>query len=93
MKQMRMCWRCAHCQPDEEGSRRCRNPDSGWENTIVSADASCPEFVDRDDMLTDWSRYDDYDHGGTALQLMAKNQQAERAQRNKAVCKSHGKTL
>lgn len=21
MKQMRMCWRCAHCQPDEEGSR------------------------------------------------------------------------
>lgn len=73
MKQMRMCWRCAHCQPDEEGSRRCRNPDSGWGNTVVSADASCGKFADRDDMLTDWSRYD-RDCIGKTVQKLSENQ-------------------
>lgn len=59
MQKSRTCANCAHCQLDFRLDRVCRHPlNSG---TIVSADAGCTDFVDRDDVFVEMS--DEFDRG------------------------------
>lgn len=59
-RKSRICCNCAYCQTNDDQDRTCRHPDQVLLSvTIVSAEASCRRFIDRDDTFVEIS--DEYD--------------------------------